>query len=70
MNPEQETIMTHIPESNIPNPHAETEAWFTPAEWETFRTEDLRAGRFVIILMATIFSLGILIYSVVLWSVL
>ena len=60
--------MANIPDSHIPNPHAETEDWFTPAEWETFRTEDLRAGRFVIILMASIFSLGILIYSIVLWS--
>jgi hypothetical protein len=43
---------------------------FTPTEIEHFQQEDRYAGGTVVVLMATIFSIGVVLYSIVLASVL
>jgi hypothetical protein len=48
--------------------HAPAEHPFTPQEWQEFRRQDAVAGTMVGGLMATIFSVGVVIYSIVLWS--
>ena len=49
--------------------HPPSENVFTPAEWETFRAEDLAAGRAVVILMLGIFTTGVVLYSIVAYTV-
>ncbi len=51
----------HAPE-HAPDP-------FTDRQWEQLRQEDFAAARAVVLLMVGIFSLGVVIYSVVAWSV-
>jgi hypothetical protein len=46
-----------------------TEMPFSAAEWEEFRRQDFVAGKMVGGLMAVIFAIGVVIYSIVLWSV-
>jgi hypothetical protein len=45
-----------------------TEMPFSATEWEEFRRQDAVAGKMVGGLMASIFSIGVVIYSIVLWS--
>jgi len=42
---------------------------FTDAEIERFQQEDRYAGGAVVVLMASIFSIGVVLYSIVLLSV-
>jgi hypothetical protein len=47
-------------------------SYFSAAEWETLKNEDLHAGKMVIGLMTSIFTIGVLMYigvavSVGLW---
>ena len=48
--------------------HAPADKPYTTAEWDEFRRQDAVAGTMVGGLMAVIFSIGVLIYSIVLWS--
>ena len=48
--------------------HAPVTMPFSEAEWNEFRRQDGIAGKMVGGLMASIFSVGVLIYSIVLWS--
>jgi hypothetical protein len=43
---------------------------FSEAEWQKLQRDDAQAGGRVVILMAAIFTIGLILYSVVLWSVL
>ena len=45
--------------------HAPVETAFTDAEWQSFRAEDFAAGKAVVLLMLSIFSTGVVIYSIV-----
>jgi hypothetical protein len=47
---------------------AELEHVFTDAEWQVYRTEDLRAGTAVVSLMLGIFGMGVILYSIVLFT--
>lgn len=38
---------------------------FTPVEWQEFRKSDMGAGRSVVLLMGSIFSIGLVLYSIV-----
>jgi hypothetical protein len=38
---------------------------FSEAEWQQFRDSDVAAGRGVVILMACIFSLGLVLYATI-----
>lgn len=38
---------------------------FTPAEWDALRAADVAAARAVVVLMVTIFCIGIVLYSIV-----
>jgi hypothetical protein len=38
---------------------------FSEAEWQQFRTSDMAAGRAVVVLMASIFIIGLLLYSTI-----
>jgi len=49
--------------------HAPTANAFTEAEWDQFRAEDFSAGRAVVILMLGIFSMGVILYACVAYSV-
>lgn len=49
----------HVPPTNI----------FTDAELDTFRAEDYAAGKAVVILMLSIFSTGVVLYSIVAYAV-
>jgi hypothetical protein len=42
---------------------------FSDADWAAFQAEDFAAGKAVVILMLAIFSLGVLLYSVVAYFV-
>lgn len=42
---------------------------FSDAEWQAYRADDLDAARHIIYLMAGIFSLGIVLYSVICYIV-
>ena len=50
--------------------HALAPLPFTDAEIAHFQSEDRHAGGAVIVLMASIFSIGVVLYSIVLYSVL
>jgi hypothetical protein len=44
---------------------ADLENAFTDAQWQGFRAEDLRAGSAVVMLMLSIFGVGVILYSIV-----
>ena len=54
------------------DPHHATGAGlpFSEADWNTFRKEDIQAGRAVVVLMTAIFSMGVILYSIVMATVL
>jgi hypothetical protein len=39
--------------------------YFPAAEWEQFQKDDIRAGGAVIVLMASIFTIGLFLYTVI-----
>jgi hypothetical protein len=43
---------------------------FSPSEWQQLRHADWTAGAYIVGLMAGIFSVGLVLYLLVLWSVL
>ena len=51
------------------NEHPPAAATFTDAQWEQIRTEDYYAGKAVVVLMLSIFSIGVFLYAAVAYSV-
>ena len=51
----------HAPGSGLP---------FSEADWKEFHKEDIQAGRAVVVLMTAIFSMGVVLYSIVMATVL
>ena len=51
----------HAPTAGLP---------FSEAQWHEFHKEDVQAGRAVVVLMTVIFSMGVVLYSVVMATVL
>ena len=49
--------------------HEPTPAAFSDSEWDQLRAEDLAAGKAVVILMLSIFSIGVFLYAVVAFTV-
>jgi hypothetical protein len=43
---------------------------FSEATWKEFHKEDVQAGRAVVMLMTAIFSMGVVLYTIVMVSVL
>jgi hypothetical protein len=60
----KEEAMTHAAESTP------TQLPFTEAEWANLQRDDIKAGGTVVSLMASIFTIGLVLYLCVLWSVL
>ena len=48
--------MTHEP---APTKH------FSDAEWQSFRQSDMAAGRNIVVLMASIFAIGVVLYAII-----
>lgn len=53
----------HHPPSTAGMPYSE-------ADWHEFHEEDIKAGRAVVVLMTAIFSLGVVLYTIVMIAVL
>jgi hypothetical protein len=49
-------------------PHTPT-ANFSDEEWQQLRAEDYAAASAIVILMVSIFSIGVVLYSIVAWTV-
>ena len=49
--------------------HAPAAPSFTDAEWDQLRGEDYAAGKAVVILMLGIFSIGVILYACVAFTV-
>jgi hypothetical protein len=61
--------MSH-PETHGHDTHASTERpHFSAAEWEQFQKDDVTAGGAIVLLMGGIFSIGLILYFIVAWSV-
>jgi len=58
--------MSH-PETHGHDTHAMTgdRPYFPEAEWRQFNIEDIAAGKAIILLMAGIFSIGLVLYSII-----
>jgi hypothetical protein len=61
--------MTHAISSEHGNGGAAGSTLFSPAEIETFKSEDRAAGAAIVGLMAGIFTLGLIGYLLVAWWV-
>jgi hypothetical protein len=46
-----------------------TPAPFSEAEWSQLRAEDFAAAAAIVTLMVSIFSIGVVLYSIVAWAV-
>ena len=51
----------HAPSPGLP---------FSEADWKEFHSEDIKAGRAVVVLMTAIFSMGVILYTIVMATVL
>jgi len=49
----------------IPGGPGQPPLHFTPEQWEQFRTSDKGAGKSVVLLMGSIFTVGLVLYSIV-----
>ncbi len=48
------------------DPHTvEERPYFPAAQWDQFKNEDIAAGKGVIILISSIFTIGLILYSIV-----
>jgi hypothetical protein len=43
--------------------------YFPPSQWEQFRKEDITAGGAIVVLMGSIFTVGLILYFIVAMSV-
>ena len=46
-----------------------TSSPFSDAEWAEIRAEDLAGATAIVVLMTSIFSIGVVLYSIVAWVV-
>lgn len=53
------------PDVNIPGGAGMPALHFTPEEWEQYRKSDKGAARSVVLLMGSIFTIGLALYSIV-----
>ena len=60
---------THVTDSPGHGTHAAAAAPFSDADWAVFRAEDFAAGKAVVVLMLSIFLMGVALYSVVAYFV-
>ena len=51
----------HSPTAGLP---------YSEADWHEFHQEDIKAGKAVVVLMTAIFSLGVVLYTIVMTAVL
>lgn len=51
----------HAPTAGLP---------YSEADWKEFHAEDIKAGKAVVVLMTAIFSLGVVLYTIVMTAVL
>ena len=51
----------HAPNPGLP---------FSEGDWKEFHQEDIKAGRAVVVLMTAIFSMGVVLYTIVMIAVL
>jgi hypothetical protein len=51
----------HAPTAGLP---------YSEADWHEFHQEDIKAGKAVVVLMTAIFSLGVVLYTIVMTAVL
>jgi hypothetical protein len=63
--------MTHPGEPSDHAGHGTSQAPlpYSPEEWKSFRASDKVAGAYIVGLMGGIFSIGLVLYLIVLWSV-
>ena len=62
--------MDHASEHITANPpHSPTTGPFTDIEVEAMHAQDIAAGRAVVVLMCSIFLIGVFIYTIVAWTV-
>jgi hypothetical protein len=54
---------------HTPTEHSSAAGVFSEADWDAFRAEDFAAGKAVVVLMLGIFSIGVVLYSVVAYFV-
>ena len=58
--------MTHEPPHGLAAPQVPTKPYFSSEDWEKFQSEDKQAAAMVVGLMGAIFSIGLVLYSVIL----
>ncbi len=49
----------HVAQATDPLPY------FPAAEWDQFKQDDIQAGKSVIVLISAIFTIGLILYSIV-----
>lgn len=59
----------HSHDITIPGGPAGTPLHYTPEQWQQFRDADLAAARAVVLLMGSIFIIGLLLYSSIDWLI-
>ena len=60
-----ERIMSHSVEHGPVSHATEERPYFPAAEWEQFQKDDIAAGKAIILLMSSIFTIGLFIYIIV-----
>lgn len=58
--------MNHGHESHGHDSHASAASLFPAKEWQEFHQSDIQAGKSIVVVMSSIFVLGVIIYSIVL----
>ena len=48
--------------------HGTTVPDFSDAEWQQLRNEDYAAATAIVVLMVSIFSIGVVLYTIVAWT--
>lgn len=59
----------HSHNVTIPGGPGGTSLHFTDEQWQQFRSSDLAAARAVVLLMGSIFIIGLLLYSTIDWLI-
>jgi len=47
------------------NDHSGDRPYFSPAEWDEFKQADIQAGKAIVLLMGSIFTIGLGLYTAV-----
>jgi hypothetical protein len=59
----------HSHDITIPGGPSGTPLHFTDEQWQQFRSSDLAAARAVVLLMGSIFTIGLILYSTIDWLI-